>query len=157
MALTFEELAKWWPGKSYPVGHLKLLITQEDGRACYADGFIDGFNSATNEFSGQFAQQFNDRTRQLNYGPPAVAAGVYVQNFDKNAGVDLANFVFAKTGTNSFELRLTLLRWGNALVTTKLAEASQAKIYTGWGDTIGRGTASALYAVSLNGSEETPG
>lgn len=156
MAFTFEELATWWPGKSYPVGHLRLLITQEDGRSCYADGFINGFNSATNELSGQFAQQFNDRTRQLNYGPPAVSAGIYIQNFDKNAGIDLANFVFAKTGTNKFELRLTLLRWGNALVKTSLAKASQAKIYTGWGATIGHGTASALYVVSLNGAEETP-
>lgn len=135
----------------------KVLITQEDGRTCYADGFINGFNLATNEFSGQFAQQFNDRTRQLNYGPPAVSAGIYIQNFDKNAGVDLANFIFIKTGTNRFELRLTLLRWGNALVTTGLSKASQAKIYTGWGATIGHGTASALYAVSLNGAEETPG
>lgn len=157
MAFTFDELAKWWPGKSYPMGSVRLVITQEDGRTCYADGFINIFNAATNEFSGQFAQQFNDRTRHLNYGPPAVSAGVYVQNFDKSSGVDLANFVFAKTGANRFELKLTLLRWGNALITTSLTKASQAKIYTGWGATIGRGTASALYAVSLNGADETPG
>lgn len=157
MAYTFEELARWWQGKSYPVGHVRLLVTQEDGRTAYAEGFINGFNPATNEFTGQFAQQFNDRTRQLNYGPPAVSAGIYVQNFDKNAGVDLANLTFAKIGTNSFELRLVLLRWGNALVTTKLAKASKAKIYTGWGATIGHGTGLALYALSINGAEETPG
>ena len=136
---------------------LTIPITQEDGRTCYADGLINEFDSATNEFSGQFAQQFNDRTRRLNYGPPAAGSGIYDQNFDQNAGIDLANFVFAKIGTSSFELRLTLLRWGNALVTTALAKTSQAKIYTGWDATIGHGTASALYAVSLNSAEETLG
>lgn len=150
MAFTFEELAEWLPGKAFPVGYTKLIITQEDGLTCYADGFINQFNSATNEFSGQFAQEFNDRMRQLNYGPPAVSAGTYIQSFDKNAGVDLANFVFVKTGTNRFQLRLTLLRWGNALVTINLTKASQAKIYTGWGATIDHGAASVLYVVSLS-------
>ena len=157
MAYTFEELEKWWSGKSYPIAPVKLLLTQEDGRAGYADGFINSFNSGANEFSGQFAEQFNDRTRQLMYGPPAVSAGVYVQNFDKNAGVDLANFVFKKIATNQFELQLTLLSWGNAQVNVTLAKASQAKLYTGWGTTIGAGTGLALYALSINGGEETPG
>lgn len=157
MAYTFEELAKWWPGKSFPVGHAKLVITQEDGRTAFGEGLINGFNAATNEFSGQFSQQFNDRTRLLRYGPPAVAAGTYVQGFDMNAGVDLANFVIAKMGSNDFELRLTLLRWGSALVTTRLTAVSQAKLYLGWGDTIGHGSGRALYVVSINEAEETPG
>lgn len=157
MAYTFEELANWWPGKSYPVGHVKLLITQEDGRTAYARGFTSTFNSATNEFSGQFAQQFSDRTRKLNYGPPSNAFGFYDQNFDMNSGIDRVSFVFAKIGANTFELRLTLLDWGYASHTTSLVKASQAKIYTGWGATIAQGTASALYAFSLNDAEITPG
>ena len=157
MAYTFEELARWWTGKSYPVADVKLLLTQEDGRTGYADGFINTFNSATKEFSGRFAQQFNDRTRQLRYGPPANSWGVYDQNFDKNAGIDLADFVFKKIATNQFELRLTLLRWGNAQVNVALAKASHAKLYTGWGATIGAGPGLALYAVSINGAVETPG
>lgn len=157
MAYTFEELEKWWTGKSYPVAYIKLLVTQEDGRAGYADGFINSFNPGTQEFSGQFAQQFNDRTRQLAYGPPAVSAGVYVQNFDKNAGIDLVNFVFKKIAANQFELQLTLLSWGNAQINVALAEASQAKLYTGWSTTIGAGAGLALYAVSVNAAEETPG
>ncbi len=157
MAYTFDELATWWSGKSYPVGHVTLVFTQEDGRTCYADGFINSYNAATKEFLGQFSQQFNDRTRQLTYGPPAVSAGAYVQNFDRNAGVDLANFVFVKKGANAYELRLTLLRWGNALVTIKLAKATQAKLHTGWGATIGHGSGAALYALALTGAEETPG
>lgn len=157
MAYTFEELEKWWPGKSFPLASVKLLLTQEDGRTSYADGIINTFNSATREFAGQFAQQFNDRIRQLRYGPPSNSWGLYDQNFDKNYGVDLADFAFKKIATNQFELRLTLLRWGNAQVNVTLAKASRAKLYTGWGATIGAGSGLALYAVSINGADETPG
>lgn len=157
MAYTFEELAKWWPGKSYPLAFARLVITQEDGRTSYADGVISSYNSTANEFSGTFAQQFSDRARQLMYGPPAVAAGPYAQNFDKNAGLDPAGVVFRKLGANRFELRLTLLRWGNALVTVSLTKAPLAKLYTGWGSTIGAGTGQALYVVSFNDAQETPG
>ena len=73
MAYTFDELETWWPGKSYPVAIVKLVLTQVDGRTSYADGFINSVDSGANEFSGQFEQQFNDRTRQLQYGLPAVS------------------------------------------------------------------------------------
>ena len=58
---------------------------------------------------------------------------------------------------DQFELRLTLLRWGNAQVNVTLAKASQAKIYTGWGSTIGAGAGLALYAFSIIDAMETPG
>lgn len=155
MAYTFEELETWWPGKSFPVAIVKLVVTQEDGRTSYADGFINSFDSSANEFSGQVRQQFNDRKRKVQ---DFVTGLSYDQNFDDlRDGVDLTNFIFRRIATDQFELRLTLLRWGNAQVNVTLAKALQAKIYTGWGSTIGAGTGLALDAFSINDAMETPG
>ena len=156
MAYTFEELVTWWPGKSYPIADLTLVRTQEDSRTGYSHGFSNGYDPAKKQFVGQFAEQFNDRTRRLLYGPPAVSAGPYIQNFDLNSGIDLANFEFAKSATGKYELRLSFLRWG-ASATIAMAKAPQGKIYTGWGATIGNTSNLALYALSINSAVETPG
>jgi hypothetical protein len=154
MAYTFEELATWWPGKQLPIGVAKLVITQEDGRTCYAYGEVKSFPAA-NRFEGQFQQQFNDRTKRVN-SVPANPGGPYDQNFDILA-IDPVDFAFIKTAATRFELRLTLLNWGNAIVTVNMTKARPAKLYTGWGTTIGAGTGQALFVVSLNGANETPG
>jgi hypothetical protein len=148
MAFTFDELATWWAGKISPRGSVKLVVTQEDGRTGFSDGVVHGFDSSSNSFFGSFEQHFNDRVRRF-----AIAGVSYEQGFDKHS-IDHADFVFTKTGSNTFELRLTLLSWGNAQILTALTSVAQAKIYTGWGETIGGGSGLALYAVSLNGAEE---
>lgn len=156
MAYTFEELETWWTGKSFPVAGMTLIRTQEDSRTGYSHGFSNGYTGASKTFVGQFAEQFNDRTRRLLYGPPAVSAGPYLQNFDLNNGIDLANFEFRKTGTDKYELRLNFLQWGASAVIA-MVKAPQAKIYIGWGATIGSGSNQALYALSINNADETPG
>lgn len=157
MAYTFEDLSQWWAGKSYPIGFLTLVITQEDGRTDFARGFTNGYDPSRIAFVGQFAQQFNDRTRRLSYGPPSSSYGMYDQNFDMNNGTEPVDFTFRQLGPNAFELQLTLLRWGNTVVTTSLSKSLQAKLYIGWGATIAAGAGQALYAISINDAIETPG
>jgi hypothetical protein len=156
MAYTFEELETWWTGKSFPVADVTLVRTQEDSRTGYSHGFSNGYDPTKKLFVGQFAEQFNDRTRKLVYGPPSPSAGNYLQNFDLNSGIDLANFEFVRLAPGKYELRLKFLRWG-ASATIAMTKPTQAKIYVGWGATIGNTTTQALYALSLNAAYETPG
>ena len=153
MAYTFEELATWWSGKRFPTSNWTLVRTQDDGRTGYSAGNCRGYNPDTKSFVGQFPEQFCDRTRTLAHGPPATESGPYTQNFDVNAGIDLANFEFAKVAAKKYELRLNIVRWG-ATVKVILLKAAQGKVYTGWGPTIGNTTNLALYALTINAAED---
>jgi hypothetical protein len=144
MAFTFDELASWWNTAPIPSASITLVVTQEDGRTGFYTGVIQGFDSASNSFLGNVEQVFNDRVRRFT-----IADITYEQSFDKHS-MDYADFVLLKTSDNTFELRLTLLSWGNAQILIALTSAPEAKLYTGWGETIGGGSGLALCAVSLN-------
>ena len=156
MSYTFEELETWWKSQRYPVSYWTLVRTQEDGRTGYSSGQGNGYDPTKKTYVGTFPEQFSDRTRQLQYGPPATASGPYAQNFDLNAGVDPANFEFVKVTTGKYELRLTIPRWG-AVLKIAMTKVAKNKLYTGLGPTIGNTTTQAMYVLSINSAEETPG
>lgn len=142
---TYEELASWLPtGECIDVTNT-IAITQEDGRTGYASGGVYSYTSSSNRFHGGADMQFSDRTRIVNTLNPN-----YTQNFDRYLGAtDAIKFIFKKTATNQFQLQLTLVRWG-AQFNVNLTKAPQAKLYTGWGPTIGNGSGRALYTYSIN-------
>lgn len=143
---TFEELVSWYSGRPGTSAMTTLVITQQDGRTGYAIGSIFGYDAKQNEFRGQHRMQFSDRPRDVTYSGLGY---YYSQNFDR-FNDDVADFKFKKIAANQYELQQNLLRWG-VQVNVTLTKAPQAKLYTGWGSTIGQGAGLALYAFSLNG------
>jgi hypothetical protein len=149
MAFTFAELEAWLPGKSYPAIQCTLYITQEDGRCAYSSGYINSFYE---HFTGEFAQRFSDRRTQFR-----VDGVLYDQDFTvQGDSADQTQFQLLRTDQNSFALKLVNRRWGSTDVVA-VTKAAEAKIYMGWGRTIGFGSGLALYTFSINSAVETPG
>jgi hypothetical protein len=154
MAFTYEELELWLPGHSiYSDIECTLVITQEDGRTAYVSGSIDLVNVRREHFGGDyFYMQFSDRRTQFRLN-----GSLFDQNFTVQGDtIEKIQLEFHKTAANTFGLKLINPRWGSTdnIILTK---AASAKVYTGWGITIGNGTGQALYAFSINSAVESPG
>jgi hypothetical protein len=153
MAMTLEELLNWYPGVSYPAVTFVLTIVQQDGRAAFASGDItEASVNPLPHVDGTCEQQFSDRTVNIS-----LSGANYRQNFIKELGqVDQSTVRLERASPSSIQLHLLNKRWG-ASTLVPMTLSSSAKVYTGWGDTIGQGEGRAMYAFTINSAVETPG
>jgi hypothetical protein len=150
MALTIEEVFAQWQPPGVPNGNntemtvvlTTLVITQEDGHTSWGQAEL-GIDPVAKTVSRGI----------VNFDP----SNDFVSRFSDNLWTGLGQRQGIKifdAGNQVISLTLILKEWGNAEVVLPLQLTPDfsglAKIYHGWGQTIGGGSGAALYCISFN-------
>jgi hypothetical protein len=145
---TFTELfdlaPNFDPATERLIATATVSIVQEDGRCAYGSGtvYVDPLDRVVDAQSNDravdsirgFKLCFSDRQRFIG------------QN-------DEIGLHMVDAGGTAFDLTIVLWEWGGHKYDVRL-ELSQSppgtKLYTGWGETIGRGSGQALHTISFS-------
>jgi hypothetical protein len=141
MVLTFTEavhaIASNSENSSYGTFvNATLVITQQDGRTGFSEGYFTAIENGNQLGSGSFGISFNDRYSRDG------------SRFSSST-VDQMAIQVESLGSQLYKLHITLLSWGNNQYSIDLEEHQQSKMLVGWGNTIGFGEGQAIYTLAF--------
>lgn len=129
--------------------NVKLIITQEDGRTAYAEGFGSRNYGGAQSLDATVYAMFSDRINTGTLSATIPGAGYNQGQVMSNLDLDAIALSIASTNVGGvYRTNVRLLRWG-ASFNLDLRLSPQTRTYQATGPTIGNAPRSALYVVSF--------